>query len=277
MNGFYWLASYPKSGNTWLRLFIESLSKGGKSVDINSLGTDLRAGALRLDFDRTLDIESSDLTDDEVADARPRQYELEAIEATTPLLRKVHDAWKPTPAGKPLFPPTVTLGAVYVVRDPRDVAVSYTHHMGRSTDQAIEDMANSMNTLARSRERLLIHLPQRLNSWSEHVESWLSAPIKLQLIKYEDMLAKPVDTFSEVAHFLGFDTSPDKIAQAVEAVRFDKLQSAEDENGFMDRLPGQERFFRKGVAGGWRDSLSIAQMKRIESEHGSMMKKLGYL
>ncbi len=277
MNGFYWLASYPKSGNTWLRLFLESLAKGGKTYDINSLEKDIRPSSLRWDFDRILDIESSDMTDDEVADARPRQYELEATDATGPLLRKVHDAWNLTPSGEPLFPREVTLGAVYIVRDPRDVAVSYTHHLGKSTDYAIADMANPMSTLGKTHRRLLIQLPQRLCSWSEHVESWLSAPIKLHLIRYEDMQAQSMDTFSEVARFLGFDSSPDKIAQAVEAVRFDRLQSAEAKSGFLDRLPHQERFFRKGVAGGWRDSLSIAQVKRIEFDHGAVMKKLGYL
>lgn len=277
MNGFYWLASYPKSGNTWLRLFIESLSKGGKTVDINSLETDLRQVARRSDFDRILDIESSDLTDDEIACARPRQYELEAVEATAPMFRKVHDAWKTTPAGEPLFPPAVTLGAVYIVRDPRDVAVSWADHMGQTVDESIKDLAHSKLTLARFRIILSDALPQRLHSWSEHVESWLSAPIKLHPIKYEDMQADPMGAFGGVARFLGLDAAPDKIASAVEAVRFDKLQSAEEKNGFIESQSFQDRFFRKGTVGGWRDSLTPEQIARIESDHGTMMKKLGYL
>jgi hypothetical protein len=63
----------------------------------------------------------------------------------------------------------------------------------------------------------------------------------------------------------------------VDAVRFDRLRAAEDQDGFVERQPGMDRFFRRGIAGGWRDSLSPEQIARIESDHGTMMRRLGYL
>ncbi|HZX31480.1 MAG TPA: sulfotransferase domain-containing protein [Rhodocyclaceae bacterium] len=275
MSGYYWLASYPKSGNTWLRMFLDSLALGGASPDINSPGID--NAATRDRFDRILDIESSDLTDDEIACARPRMYELEADAAPRPLLRKVHDAWGLTPAGEPLLPVGLTLGALYIVRDPRDVAVSLAHHMNDTIDKSIALMANPAGTMATSEKRLLRQLPQRLTTWSAHVESWLAAPVRILLLKYEDMLSDPIARFGEASRFLGFDASMEAITSAVEATGFERLRAQENTHGFAEAPPGMARFFRRGVAGGWRDTLTEQQVARIEADHGAMMRKLGYL
>jgi hypothetical protein len=277
MNGFYWLASYPKSGNTWMRLFLESLVAGDKTVDINEFSFCGGHVASRAAFDRILDIESADLTDDEIALARPRQYEIEAKAAKSPMLRKVHDAWGLTSAGEPLFPPELTLGAVYLVRDPRDVAVSLAHHNNLAIDWAITHMGNSLAMMESPSRRTPQQLPQRIFGWSDHVESWLTAPVRLLTLKYEDMLAEPVAKFGEVARFLGLDATQDMVAAAVSAVHFEQLRAAEETVGFAERPPGMERFFRRGIAGGWQDSLTPDQVARIETAHGSMMRKLGYL
>jgi hypothetical protein len=276
MNGFYWLASYPKSGNTWLRLFLESLAAGGIRPDINKANMCSHAASREI-FDRIFDVSSSDLTQDEITDARPPMYEILANEADAPLFMKVHDAWMLTPSGMPLFPPELTLGAVVIVRDPRDVAVSFAHHGSKSVDFSIERMGNPLATTEMSGRRLPEKLPQRLSSWSMHVESWLAAPIGVLPLKYEDMLDNPTDSFGKAARFLGLDFTPDELSAAIEAVRFDRLRDAEETEGFRERMPGTARFFRRGVAGGWRDSLTPAQIARIETEHGPMMRKLGYL
>lgn len=276
MNGYFWLASYPKSGNTWLRLFLASLEAGGALPDIGESSLSVNA-ASRSVFDRWLDIDSSDLTEDETLRARPRLYELEAQSATAPMLRKVHDAWIFTSAGEPLFPLSVTLGAVCIVRDPRDVAISLAHHMGQSIDQAIARMANPNAVMEAARHRVPVQLPQPLLDWSGHVNSWLNAPVNRLLLRYEDMLAEPVACFGEAARFLGFDASQERIAAAVEAVRFDRLRAAEEVTRFAETPARVERFFRRGIAGGWRDTLTPAQIARIESDHGRMMRHLGYL
>ncbi|CAD6875577.1 sulfotransferase domain-containing protein [Methylomonas fluvii] len=277
MNGFYWLASYPKSGNTWLRLFLESLFLDGDTPDINALQTVGNNAANRYAFDRVLDIASSDLTDDEITCARPRQYEIEAREAQAPMLRKAHDAWRLTPAGEPLFPPGLTLGAVYIVRDPRDVAVSLAHHMNQTIDQSIQRMCDPEAVMERGLRRVPDQLPQLLMSWSQHARSWLEAPVPLLLLKYEDLLADPATHFGSAVQFLQAKAAPDKIAAAVEAVHFERLRAMEESEGFAEKQPGMERFFRRGIAGGWRDSLSSGQIGRIEADHGDMMHRLGYL
>lgn len=277
MNGFYWLASYPKSGNTWLRLFLESLLAQDRQLDINVLRSVGNNAANRYAFDRVLDIASSDLTDDEITRARPRQYEIEAREAQAPLLRKAHDAWRLTSAGEPLFPPGLTLGAVYIVRDPRDVAVSLAHHMNQTIDQSIQRMCDPEAVMERGLRRVPDQLPQLLMSWSQHARSWLEAPVPLLLLKYENLLADPVTHFGSVAQFLQTGAAPGKIAASVEAARFERLRAIEEREGFAERPPGMERFFRRGIAGDWRNSLNSRQIRRIEIAHGDMMRRLGYL
>jgi len=277
MHGIYWLASYPKSGNTWLRLFLENLLDNGNSFDLNNLRFTAHNAAERQRFDRILDICSSDLTDDEIANARPRQFELEAAAATAPLLYKTHDAWRLTPAGEPLFPPAVTRGVVYLVRDPRDVAISMAHHMGQSVDQIIVRMANPQAVMERASIRMPGQLPQLLTTWSGHAASWLSAPVPLLLLKYEEMLADPIISFGKAAGFLGYKRTPEQIRAAVEAVRFERLQEMEETTGFGEKPPQAERFFRRGITGGWRDSLTPEQAGRITADHGEMMRLFGYL
>ncbi|MFX4369970.1 hypothetical protein ABTA37_19770, partial [Acinetobacter baumannii] len=88
-------------------------------------------------------------------------------------LLKVHDAWLPTAAGEPLFPPEATAGVVCIVRDPRDVAVSLAHHLAVPIDAAIAMMADPDAQLARVERGLPLQLRQRLSTWSGHVEGWL--------------------------------------------------------------------------------------------------------
>lgn len=276
MKRYFWLASYPKSGNTWLRLFLGSLSHGGATPDINAMAFGGDA-AFRDAFERLLDIESNDLTDAEITLARPRLYELEAQAANAPLLRKVHDAWELTPAGEPIFPVELTLGVIYLVRDPRDVAVSLAHHMRQGVDQTIERMDNPQAMMSMSPRFIPRQLPQRITSWSGHVASWLEAPVERLLLRYEDMLSHPRENLGAAARFLGIDADEDTINAAVEAVAFERLRTAEKTNGFIEAPPGVESFFRRGIAGGWRESLTPKQIKRIETDHAGMMRQLNYL
>lgn len=277
MSGFYWLASYPKSGNTWLRLALRSLSLGGASVDFRSPESFAPIAASRAELEDVLDAPVDDLTDDEAEVLRPRLYEAQARAATTSLFRKVHDANGRTCAGEPLFSSAVTLGSVYVVRDPRDVAVSLAHHNGTGMDAAITLMANPAATLAANVTSGKWQLRQRLSTWSLHVESWMVQEKGLLLLRYEDMLADPDGALARVARHLGLEVSPRAVALAVEATGFERLRAAEERDGFRESPMTSVRFFRRGVAGGWRDTLAPAQAERIAADHGAVMARLGYL
>ena len=276
-HGYQWLASYPKSGNTWLRLALASLSRDGAPPDFTAAVGFAGMATRRVAFDLLLDVDSSDLTRDEVERLRPRFYEVEARHRAGPQVRKVHDAWTRTASGEPLFPPALTLAAIYIARDPRDVAVSLAHHTGLDLDRTIARMGRPDMVIAGSERQGGLQLPQRLLAWSGHARSWLEAPVLPMMLRYEDMLADPAAALARAAGHLGWDAPEDAVARAVAATRFEALRAAEDRHGFGEKPLEARRFFRRGIAGGWRAALSPAQVARIEADHGSVMVELGYL
>ncbi len=98
-----------------------------------------------------------------------------------------------------------------------------------------------------------------------------------KVLRYEDLLAEPGKWFREVLRFFGIAFDAARFGQAMELTSFDRLRDAEAERGFEAKSAKQERFFRQGKAGGWRDVLSAEQAARIEADHGAVMRQCGYL
>jgi len=274
----YWLASYPKSGNTWMRILLTNyLRNVDEPADINSLDGGPIASARQV-FDDHVGVEASDLTQDEIERYRPGVYAMISARATEPLFLKVHDAYTITPYGDPLFPVSATAGVLYLLRNPLDVAVSFAHHGGNPIEKVVKLMGKEDARLVDSPHRLNSQLRQRLLSWSRHVTSWVDAPtLRVHVVRYEDMLSDAVDTFTRVIRFCGLDDSPARIARAVEFSRFDRLQAQETESDFQERLPqGTGRFFRRGRAGAWQDELSPELVQKLIADHRQVMQRFGY-
>jgi len=269
------LASYPKSGNTWLRVFLASLVSG-RTADINALSFLGRTASGRVGFESALGIASVDLSLEQQANLRPRAYEIWAADADRPLYCKAHDAYHLTPSGEPLFPTAATRGAIYVVRDPRAVAVSLASFNAEPIDRAIARMDDPDQMLSGSIGRLHRHLRQRLLRWSEHVESWLAAPFPVHLLRYEDTHADPHAAFAATAAFLCLPHASEHIAAAIEASSFSRLQAQEREAGFVEKPYRIASFFREGCTDGWRRELAPEQAARIVAAHGPVMRRLGY-
>lgn len=268
------LASYMKSGNTWLRLLLDSLLRGGGEVDINQVASG-SGSADREWFDRAMMVDSSSLTPAEIAGARAGL----TFTAEKPhLFLKAHDANLPYPGtgAKPYASEAISR-VVHLVRDPRDVAVSFASHAAIAIDSAIERMADRDYIIGRQSFRLADQLPQFVSSWTQHTASWIGAPgFVTMTLRYEDLLADTPGHLAEVAQFLGLDAPTVAVERAVAAARFEQLRDQELNEGFRERPLNAERFFRRGIAGGWRDTLTAEQARRIEYEHGGMMQRLGY-
>lgn len=276
MSGFYWIASYPKSGNTWLRLLLASLHAGGAPLTLDGPLAAFAPwiGSAR-NFETYLCVDPAECSADELANLFPVLVAELAHIRPEPQFSKVHDAWGMAPSGQPLFPPQFTLGSVYVVRDPRDVAVSLAHHHGQDVDQAIDVMARPAATANRTRP-YPGHAEQKIGTWSHHVASWLDSQPAPLLVRYEDLLADPRAELARVAAHCGLVASDQALDGAVAATRFDTLQGLEEHTVFDMGQAAGHRFFRRGQAGGWRDTLTAAQVERIERDHGAMMTRLGY-
>jgi hypothetical protein len=273
--GIWWLASYPKSGNTWLRVALASLLSG-RPADINAMPYVSVIANSRANFDKALGIESADLTVEQETNLRPRAYEVWAADAAQPLYCKTHDAYRHTPAGEPLFPTAVTLGAVYVVRDPRAVAVSLANHRATPIDDAILRMDDPEAGYTERGSRLSPQLFQRSGRWRDHIDSWLGAPFPVHLVRYEDMHREPHATFAAIAAFLGLSTDRERIAAAVEASSFARLQAQERATGFIEKPIQAAAFFREGTVDGWRRALLPEQAARIVAANEAVMRRLGY-
>jgi aryl sulfotransferase len=287
-----WLASYPKSGNTWFRMLVANLSaKDGKPVDINALPEHGGIASSRVWFDDLTLIDSGLLTHDEIDCLRPRVYEVlargenddenDALPAAPPVrFVKVHDAYTLTPKGEPLLAGQRGAdAAIVIVRDPRDLATSVANHNGSSIDAAISFINDADAGYCININRQHSQHRQKLPGWSAHVGSWLDqTDIPVHLIRYEDMRADASGTFRRALAFAGRSTTDEDIERAVAFADFAELRRQELEKGFGERpQPHLEGlFFRRGEAGVWREELTVAQVARIEAAHAPMMRRLGY-
>lgn len=274
MKGIVWLASYPKSGNTWFRIFLANLlADKPEPVDINQLDT--QAFASRISFDRALGWETSELTLEETFAARLDVQEVLAQEDEVFL--KVHEAFRDPVTSAPLFSRTATRAALYFLRNPLDVAVSFSHHQGKGIGSTIARMNRPQSTLSAQRDGLRLQLPQPTGTWNWHVRSWVDEPgLPVLVLRYEDMLARPQEVFQAACEFAGLPSEPARVARALTHARFENVRAQEQAKGFRESLE-RRPFFRKGKTGGWREVLSPEQVAAIVSQHGEVMRRFGYL
>ena len=273
MGKIVWLASYPKSGNTWLRVFLHNyLTDARESHDLNRLADLTLAESAAPLYQKFLDKPVSQATDEEISRLRPKVQA--RITGTVPenVLVKTHNALV-MHLGRPLISMAHTQGAIYVLRNPLDVAVSYADHYGLSTTEAIRALA-SEDTTTETTARTVYEVH---SSWSRHVSSWTGRPhATLHVLRYEDMLAQPLAAFAGVIRFLRLPEDRARLRRAVELSSFERLRRLEADQGFVERPPSQKRFFRSGKAGGWRNLLTPAEADSIQAFHGPQMRRFGY-
>ncbi len=279
MKRIVWLASYPKSGNTWFRTFLTNfLQNGDTPADINHLKGGPIASA-RQSFDEAVGYDSGEMTFDEIDHLRPEVYLHQARQALETPYCKIHDAYTYLPDGRALIPPDATACAFYFIRNPLDVAVSFAHHDGHQKfDRMIRRMGHPENSMCEFDATETLQLRQKLLTWSDHVKSWIDAPgIRVLPIRYEDMKLDAANTFGDAVRFAALPDEPERIAKAIRFSDFAVVKKQEEETNFGERTPHTESFFRKGEIGSWRESLTPEQAARIIQDHAEVMHRFGYL
>ncbi|MCK9372313.1 MAG: sulfotransferase domain-containing protein [Sulfuricurvum sp.] len=275
----FWLASYPKSGNTWTRAFIANLlNEDSQPVDINEFNTGAIASS-RAWIQKAFDFDINELSHDEIDRLRPMAYRWLSDQAQEYEYHKTHDAFSYVDEQQeiPLFPKEATAGALIIVRNPLDVSISFAHHSQCSIDKAIDDMAKTKFCFCGKSNKLHNQLRQWLWSWSQYNRSWMEAPVPKLLVRYEDMKAKPLETFTQIATFLKLPNDEKSVSDAIEKCRIEKLQEQEAQNPFKERPAQAKSFFRKGIVGDWKNTLSQTQIETIVKEHSELMLELDYL
>ncbi|HJX71832.1 MAG TPA: sulfotransferase domain-containing protein [Bacteroidales bacterium] len=272
-----WLASYPKSGNTWFRIFLTNLlNHTNEPANINNLYPSTIASSRSL-LDEATGLESSNLTLDEIELLRPQVYRYVAETSSEILYHKIHDAWISLPDGNTLVPEEVTKAVLYFIRNPLDVAISFAHHSATTIDKAIEMMNNSQYAFCGRETKLHNQTRQRLLSWSEHVASWIDqSGLPLLVMRYEDILTDTFAVFKDALKFCGIEATDEKICKSIEFSSFENIKKQEQEKGFREKAAKSESFFRKGISGDWKYVLTKEQIDKIVSRHKKMMERFGY-
>lgn len=274
MGKIVWLASYPKSGNTWMRAFLANLFRNPSTpVGINDLHR-FAFGDARADFYETVSGRRlEDLSNEELHKLRPKVHWLIAGQRPEMVFAKTHNASIEI-EGVPLITPEVTAAAIYIIRNPLDVTLSYAHHFGLSLDDTVEAMASPDNQVLTVGRNVF----QFISDWSGHVESWTGAEgLACHVVRYEDMVRNPGKAFGSVVKFLRLPREPARLAKAIKFSSFETLSKQEQTAGFIERSKNTDRFFRKGRAGEWREALSPAAVEKVIEAHGEVMRKFGYL
>jgi aryl sulfotransferase len=285
---YWYLASYPKSGNTWCRLFISELrrlagldppaatEREGRPAWPLATGTIVSS---RHWLDDQLGIDTSDLHVAELDRLRGRVGHQRALYTETTRYHKVHDAFtSPDSAGQPVVPVAGCQGAVLIVRHPADVAVSLSAFFSWDLERCVAFLLDDQAALCASRQRGGHQVRQFLGSWAGHGAGWLDQRcVPVSLFRYEDLLDDPEGQFGRLASVLRLPTERSLIAAAVARTRFESLRAREEEEGgFPERPAGCGRFFRSGRRGEGGERLSVGQLRRLDERLAWTLQRLGY-
>ena len=261
-----------------MRAFLEALlriTQGDQvhSIDINSMDRFRRSANDVKRFAKYLSGPADQVDKSEIAIARAKVQADIVEESDGLVLVKTHNVLEPD-HGAPAINLGVSAGAIYIVRNPLDVAVSFAAFVSKPLDQMIDEMATpGWGSSTNAKEIYYV-----TGSWSENVASWTakSNPAVL-VVRYEDMLNKPQEAFAAIAVHIGSGASVEQVAHAVELSSFKALQKAEQTRGFIETPDTARLFFREGRAGQWRDVMSEDQVHRVTQNHRQQMHRFGYV
>lgn len=274
-----WLASYPKSGNTWFRAFLNALLNDGE-VNINELKQTNYIYSDRKVFESYTDIDSSYLYNNEAKLLQPKVFaEMTKTTSLETLFIKIHDAYDFNIEHCPIVPEEATISVIYIVRNPLDIVPSLANHLNISIENAVRFINNELSCFSTqsNNNNLSTQFRQSLKNWSGHVNSWTNqSRFPVLVIKYEDMLDTPQHTFSEAVKFMGLTISSKIIDNAIQSSLFEKLQQQELKLKFNEAPPAVQ-FFKEGKSGNGIKKLTANQIKAIVTCHKETMAFLNYL
>ena len=279
MDKIIWIASYPKSGNTFLRFLISSLIYS----DDGNFDFDIIKNIRQFDIYKYFSfVENLNYADSKNLDKLDiiSKYWLEAqkkfFNVEKKFIFKTHSANLKV-NGYNYTDENRTLGVIYIVRDPRDIVISYSHHTGTSIDYNINKLFDNKVTLLNSKRRIKVILSR----WDTHIKSWSLLNVKKYIIKYEDLINNTEKHFLELIDFIRkdlkiqFKLNSKKFNNIIKNTSFKKLQENEKIIGFDEVYKG--KFFRKGLSKQWENILSEDQNIKIKKEFYITLKKFNYI
>ena len=243
------LASYPRSGNTWLRALLTSCVYPDRPLVLDELiGPNVLVDAQLLA--RELGSDPHELTVDQLDETRSSWLRLQNAHHNAPERRfiKTHIVNRALPSGR-RFADAECGQAIYIVRHPLDVAVSWAQFAAVAIDEVVTHMASTTAMIARPTGERPARLPELISGWSTHVDSWTASPaLPTTIVRFEDLLTDPIGQLRCITDAIGIEHDDALLAHAVDACSFPQLQRLEQMQGF-ELSPPRGRFFRVGTSG----------------------------
>ena len=286
-----WVTSYPKSGNTWLRSILSSLcySSDGK-FDFKLLQY-IKHFDSPENYSFVKKINKSDYEDLSKIKVISK-YRILAQEKL--ITKKKFIFFKTHSANASLNNHQYTneknsLGLIYIVRDPRDIVISYSKYQNISIDRATEKITNKsiieysgFKNNNKSPSLISNKLPYIMSSWDINFTSWERLDAPKLFIKYEDLISDPFLVLNNITAFLQknikieINNLDNKIENIVNTTNFQFLKKQEQKYGFSESTTYSD-FFRKGTSNQWKEILTKKQAERIENAFRPLMQRLGYI
>ena len=279
MKKYIWLSSYPKSGNTMIRVFLSALffTDDGIITSLKSVKHISNFQNLILELPN---VPSFNDFKDDLRKVCPLWIEAQKFKAKTisrSVILKTHSIMG-TINKYPLTTSEYTKGFIYIIRDPRSVAISKMHHFNTTIEQSVDALIDQ-NTFSLGTGA---PVPEIISSWRNHYLTWkkFSKEVPSLFLKYENILIDKEKELYKLTKFLqsilSFKFDKIKFNNAVNSLDFKKLRKMEKKDGFDEKLHG-EAFFRKGLNNEWEKELPIKLKEKIEYNFNKEMKELGYL
>ena len=269
------LASYPKSGNTWMRAIIANLYNFDKKFNLKTLKS-IPLLSIKKNFD---EFENKIYSDNNILHF---DWVSQNINVCQKILNnksnhlnifKTHSV-----RHKKFTNETVNAGFIYIVRDPRDIVVSFKNFSGKKFDEIINELLFQKKLMINTNGAM-----ELLSTWDLHVQSWLNYnTVPRLIIKYEDLKSNTkeivlnIKKFLNKIHKLNINLSDNQIDKIIQNTNFNNLKKLENQNDF-DEASNHSKFFRSGNSNQWKDVLSKTQLQLIENNLQTLMKYFNYI
>ncbi|TQV79816.1 sulfotransferase domain-containing protein [Denitrobaculum tricleocarpae] len=270
-----WLASFPKSGNTWLRVFLANYIMNSKEpFPINKIHMLTFSDMMGSPYEKLTGKLLRDLSDIEIHSFRPRVHRALASQKADVMLVKTHQAVLNLQEISTVTL-DVTKASIYILRNPFDVAVSYAHHCGLQPSETLKLLSSKRHN---TRGDGKTTVPQYLGRWCDHVRSWVDdEQLSPLVLRYEDMKQRPEIEFAKAVQHLGMKVDEERLRRAIRFSSFDELASQESEDGFVERARNADRFFRGGRVGDGLACFTEAEVESVIEDHRAVLQRFRYL